>query len=171
MAHFIQCIVGSDTALEKIADNWIHAKRVRINLGYSLIPLTNELLDDMNELANMGKEKSSAAFQNLSKSVEHVLKESSYSERIGYMETEYFGGNGSQSAVSYFKGEVLSGPYVTLTEENGQNHYATPEGASAINSILRDLGVENRSDRDAFDLLGLGQYRSNQQLLKLFQKD
>jgi len=173
MAHIIQCIVGSDAALEKIAADWLHAKRVSINLGYSLIPLTNELLDDMNELANIGMEQSSDAFQNLSKSVEHVLKESAYSEPIGYLETEYCGGIGTQSAICYFKGKVLKGPLVTTTrwDHKMATYLRDPKGEGAINCILYELGLEKRGDMDAFDSLKLGSYRSNQQLLSTLRKD
>ena len=96
------------------------------------------------------------------------LKENSFSNKIGYIETEYFGGSGTQSAILYSKGEIVDSPKLTNTIWDDKNfkYIDQPLGEKAINSILIGLGLQKRRDIDPFDILELGKYRSNEKLIK-----
>ncbi len=168
MGHYIQCIIGKEKVIKELSDNWVYAHKVRLNSGFSLIPLTEELIDDMNELANVGSDPAFEEFQKLSKSIELVLKQNSYKEKIAYIETEYFGGTGVQAAVSYSKGNVFDGPKLTRTSWDYKKceYIDEPIEERAINSILSGLGLEKRNDIDSFDNLGLGNFRSNEKILR-----
>ena len=60
------------------------------------------------------------------------------------METDYFGGIGTQGGVLY---------------ENGRIRIAPHSGDGTINLLLRELGVKCLANKDEFDSLNLGNYR------------
>lgn len=68
----------------------------------------------------------------------------SFRTRLAYIETDYFGGAGTQSGVLYENGKISVGPR---------------SGEGTINFLLKELGVWHYPDRDEFDMLGLGKYR------------
>jgi hypothetical protein len=67
---------------------------------------------------------------------------------LAYVETEYWGGSGGQSAMACVAGRTVAGP-------------SRSRGAGGpINAALQAIGV-NRTERDdAFDAIGLGHRRS-----------
>lgn len=65
--------------------------------------------------------------------------------------TDYFGGHGQQEA-SYF-------------DAHGRiSHFPDNKEGGAINSALAMLGVEQENENDQFDVIGLGKYRSEEDL-------
>eukprot|EP00112_Aurelia_sp_Birch-Aquarium-sp1_P007377 Seg18025.1 transcript_id=Seg18025.1/GoldUCD/mRNA.D3Y31 product="hypothetical protein" protein_id=Seg18025.1/GoldUCD/D3Y31 len=84
----------------------------------------------------------------LSEALIDGLKELSRSCKVAYVETDYFGGQGSQGAVVYDEGECVYGPV-----ENDER---------PISDALKLLGVETREgEYDEFEAVGLCQYRDN----------
>lgn len=71
---------------------------------------------------------------------------------VAYIETEYFGGHGEQTAVFWVGGKI---------QYFGQNSYGP------INHALRTLGVKATADLDEFDTVGLARYRSNRDFQEL----
>jgi hypothetical protein len=63
---------------------------------------------------------------------------------VAYIEAEFFGGTGGQSAVAWSGGSRVLGPL---------------HAQEAINETLRFLGVRADGARDEFDAVGLGRYR------------
>lgn len=63
---------------------------------------------------------------------------------IQKLETDYFGGTGTQGGVLY---------------ENGQISIAPRSGEGTINILLRELGIRRAPNKDEFDSLNLGIYR------------
>jgi len=76
---------------------------------------------------------------------------------IAYVEADFFGGVGIQTAVLWRDGAVLVGPLGRDTDRQA------PPGSTLdtepINTTLRQLGVRRTADRDEFDTLALGQRR------------
>jgi hypothetical protein len=70
---------------------------------------------------------------------------------VASINTDYFGGAGSQSASVTMDGNVI---YEIDDEEFPR--------ARPINEALRLLGVRRKDDMDEFDTIGLGNYRTNQ---------
>ena len=65
-------------------------------------------------------------------------------DELAYVETDYFGGIGTQGGVLY---------------ENGRIRIAPHSGDGTINLLLRELGVKCLANKDEFDSLNLGNYR------------
>lgn len=79
----------------------------------------------------------------LAKMIE-LLQEYSSHTKFAYIETDYFGGVGTQGGVLY---------------ENSRVAIEPRSGAGTINLILRELGVACVPGKDEFDSLNLGKYR------------
>ena len=79
----------------------------------------------------------------------------SSTSEIAFLETDYTGGNGRQSAILYVK-EQVTGPFSTITEWNDETLEIKdkPVGERAINKILCKMGVSSNY-RDAFNALKL----------------
>jgi len=86
-------------------------------------------------------------FQFLTPKIIQVLVRFSEGTRIGYFETDYFGGAGDQGAVLARDGSIVWGPKM---------------GDDSINEILRAMAVEKADNADEFAAIGLGRFRSNQ---------
>jgi len=69
--------------------------------------------------------------------------------RIAYVEVEYFGNAGGQSAVGWQNGECNFGPKSSV--------------AGIINEAARFLGDRATSGQDELDTLGLGKHRRTEQ--------
>lgn len=84
-------------------------------------------------------------------SLETLCQALSASEKLAYVEAEFFGGVGAQACALYENGVLLADP--TVDNE-------------AINHALRWFGVPRDGDRDEFDVAGLGMYRNTAEWLK-----
>jgi hypothetical protein len=70
----------------------------------------------------------------------HFAKELGFG-KYGIIQTDYFGGSGTQRAALY---------------ENGERTLSNAD----INAVLKELGVEKHSGLDEFDTINLSNYRS-----------
>lgn len=91
-------------------------------------------------------------FQCLSKDAEKLAVSASAKGAIAYLETEYFGGDGAQTAIVWDEGKVVYGPCV--------------RSEGTINAALRILGVEAKRGQDEFLTVGLGLVSSNEDFFK-----
>ena len=73
-----------------------------------------------------------------------LMESVSLRTRLAYIETDYFGGTGTQAGVLYEDGRVSLGP------ENG---------GGTIETLLEALGVRPSPGQDRFAALELGRYR------------
>lgn len=110
----------------------------------AIIPLTDELFDEISASEDLGAFEDVDKFYKLSPRVEAWVKRISLNSPVGYLEADYFGGNGGQSAIAWSDGLRVVGPLHT-------------EGA--INQVLSFLGVRSGKDCDEFDAVGLGRHR------------
>ena len=82
-----------------------------------------------------------------------------YGECI-YLETEYFGGVGDQSAYYYKNGKLV-------------NEYLQSHGC--INECLSQMGIQrvnkNGWDCDEFDSVGLGRFRTNESIINHYDQN
>jgi hypothetical protein len=72
---------------------------------------------------------------------------------LAYLEADYFGGTGSQSAQVWDDGHVTLGP---LHLAENQPH---PPTGTPISRALQRLGVDKGNHYDEFDAVGLGRHR------------
>ncbi len=71
---------------------------------------------------------------------------------VAYVETEYFGGMGTQAAATYIAG-------VPTVAGRHTNETGVETDSLAINEALAAIGVRRKGQMDEFDTIGLGRYR------------
>lgn len=144
MAHFISGIIGPFQQLREFASgNSLHSPtRLRGTLGF--LPLSDEHLDSL--FPTQGEFDKSMIY--LSSTLKAALVQLSATSTIAYVETEYFGGSGTQGATVYKEGLCVFEP---TTAQRG-----------VISNALKLLGVVMAPGQaDEFDTVGLGRYRDN----------
>lgn len=82
-------------------------------------------------------------------------------KEILYISTDYFGGFGEQQA------KLVS---VTLDHKDRKKTIKFKDPLFTINKGLAHLGLEPKKDMDQFDILGIGKFRSNEDVLAEFKK-
>jgi hypothetical protein len=161
MGHVLHAVIGANRTLDALK-SWHQLRIIPLPQDFGLIPLTTALHDDIVELANAREPDPYPGFERLSAGVELVLRESSRTGPLAYIETDYFGGVGTQRAIAWQDREVLIGPFATETSWNDAGLIAEPKEAGAINQVLAVLGVWTRGNFDHFDMLGLSHFRSTE---------
>lgn len=139
MGYQLQAIVGKQETLTHGAAAFRQARVVPLTQGFALIPLTDELYDEIGEGGAVER------FAKLSPGVEAWGHRLSASAPVAYLEAEFFGGIGGQSSVGWAHGSRVLGPLHSPT---------------AINEALRRLGVQADGARDEFEAVGLGRHRN-----------
>ena len=133
MGHCVQLIIGKGLGVEALLRAWPQARAVEMRGGWMAVPATVELLGEMAGVAG---------------GLESVLVEVTRGGgSLAYVETEYFGGTGDQSAMVFANGrEVMD--------------IERTRGPGAINAALKKIGVLREAGQDEFDTVGLGERRS-----------
>jgi len=90
MSYYLQALIGKADALGKHTSDFQSARLVPLTQGMALIPLTDELHD---EIGSGGEVE---PFEKLSPGVEQWAQRISFAARIAYIEAEFFGGDGGQ---------------------------------------------------------------------------
>jgi hypothetical protein len=162
LSHVLHSIIGPREAIEEFSNRWRLAYPISLPQNFVMIPFTAALFDDIAELMNILDPDPFVEFERLSASAEIVLREVSKFGVLGYIETDYFGGSGTQSAIAWNKGKILLGALKSEITWNGKSYEETPTGKSAINQILSVLGVWTNQKKDEFDMLNLGNFRDTE---------
>lgn len=110
--------------------------------GLALAPLDESLAD---ALAG-GPDSALPPFERLTPRILAAILGRIGDALFGYIETEYFGGHGTQ------RGAAWRGPVELV---------APSEGNSIVNDVLRTLGVARIAKRDEWDTVELVRFRSN----------
>jgi len=126
MGHCIQAIVGIHDTIQKLTDDWVYAEEIKLPQGYGMVFLTNALFDDITELFSVPDETRYSELDYFTVAVEQFLQQYSFRTKLVYIETDYFGGVGTQAGVLY---------------ENGRISVEPRSGEDTINQLLRELGV------------------------------
>jgi hypothetical protein len=158
MGHQLHAVIGPTGPVSAFASQWARARLVSLPQAFALVPVTDALHDDIVERVAIGEADPFEGFVLLSAGVEAVLREASRVGPLAYIETDYFGGHGSQSAVAWDRGRMLAGPYTT-GEEHRWSFRACLPAQWAINRVLSRMGVRALPFGDGFASLGLGKYR------------
>lgn len=139
MSHCVTAIIAREAVVRRILERHPALLAVPLREDLQLIPLDDDDLD------LLGPEYSTTVegFNYLSPGLESFLAWQSTGGRLVYLETEYFGGAGSQSAVAYENGKPV--PPTPLSHDE-----------NAINRALACMGVRSREPGvDAFTHVGL----------------
>lgn len=147
MGHCIQIVVAEAAVAAGLAQRWPGAMTVALPQGYCALPLTEPLYDAL--AAALPPGATDAEDVRFARAPDGVaLAFAAASREVGplaYLETNYFGGAGSQVAGAWRDGEVRVLEYSTNT--------------GPIDAALRVLGVTPAAGQDAFDALRLGAFR------------
>lgn len=144
MAHCIRAIIGKEP-VRKFANDWVSAKAIELPQGFAMVFMTDELLDDMEELSVLSGDMFPSELDYFTEAVDDIMKRYSSGDKLAYIETDYFGGYGTQGGVLYENGKIAIPPQKC-------------EGGT-INALLREMGVWCKDGNDEFDMLTLGNYR------------
>ncbi|MGE3802534.1 MAG: hypothetical protein AB7H80_16070 [Candidatus Kapaibacterium sp.] len=139
MGYYLQAIIGKQQTLAQHASDFRHARVVPLAQGLAIIPLTDDLYE---EIADDGEVE---RFEKLSSGVEKWGQRISVVAPVAYIEAEFFGGTGGQSAI------VWSGGWRVLEPIHAEN---------AINQVLRFFGIRVDGAHDEFAAVGLGRHRN-----------
>ncbi len=152
MGHSINVFIGKDNIISLFSFEQ-KVSKITLNQGFSMVFLScnfhEELLREYK-----GELVCDNLFVNFDSAVKSLLEKYSSGGMLAYMETDYFGGVGSQTAILYENGRLRISPIQT-------NDFTlwTKDDNRAINIILKELGVKKEDDFDEFDSVGLNGYR------------
>jgi hypothetical protein len=147
MGHSVQLLIGKDAAVDRFFKRWPGSRVVELNGGWQAIPMEGALYAPI-ELAHPGAVRPGQLDVSPLGLEEAMIEATREGGGLAYVETDYFGGSGGQSAMAMVDGVVARQP-------------ERSRGAGGpINSALRAIGVERLGEMDEFDSLGLGERRS-----------
>lgn len=156
MGHHLRAVIGKAQPVAQLARGWPHARLVLLPQGFALIPTTSALRAEMFEaFAEKDAPHPHAELDLLSAALAHAIRDASQGARLAYIETDYFGGVGTQSAIGWENGAVACGPFAG----------SAPNGLP-INTALAWMGAVANTGSDEFDALHLGHYRDTDTVAK-----
>jgi hypothetical protein len=148
MGHCIQALVVPPGIADRLQSSYPQLPRVVARQGFVILPVDTDFIDSVTETR---PPQSTDSFMLLTDAFQDFLQGLSRLGPVAYIETEYFGGTGGQGAAVYADRRVVMKP------EWG--------GSGPINRALKLLGVQRGLLGDRFSALGLGVYRSNDDLI------
>ncbi|WP_145053029.1 hypothetical protein [Paenibacillus xylanexedens] len=143
MGYDFRGIVTSFDAMKRLKEKYTSTKIIPFYNELIVIPLTDEVYDEI----NMNQGTTICNYDYLTEIISSYCREISKLGLVAYIEAEYFGGTGSQSAMVWDSSQVIFEE--TLSQ-------------SAINRSLELLGVCKLQGKDEFDTVGLGRHRNTE---------
>lgn len=148
----LAAMIARPGVLERIAAAYPAARLVSLEQGLALIPYTRELTSAL--AAGSGAVPPETGFRGLTPGLHALLTTTSRIGPIAYVEADYYGRDGWQTAAVWAGGEPVYGPELL--------HRTEPfpaSGGGPIGGALRQLGANAVGRRDEFVAVGLGQER------------
>ena len=142
MGYNLQAFICKQADANIFTENFDKAKNIEIGQGLSLIPMTEELFDQIN---NFVVSDSVDKFEYLTDNIETEILQLIDCKKCAYVEAEYFGGQGGQIAIIW---------------SNGRRQSFFEYGQECINGVLKDFGIKTKLFKDEFDTLNLGRHRN-----------
>ncbi len=129
--YCLEAVVATEPVLHALAGSLEEARIVPLGQHLSLVPMATGAPADLGSL----------------------MAACSAKGPVAYVEAEFFGGTGTQSAQVWDNGKVVLGP---LRLAEGER---PPVAGSPISQALRQLGATRGDHHDEFDAVGLGRHR------------
>jgi hypothetical protein len=139
MGYFLQALIGKQQTFKTNISPFQNVRIVTLQQDIAIIPITNELCEEIGVNSEIEK------FYKLSPEIEEWAQQISAAGFVAYVEAEFFGGTGSQSAIAWNAGSRVINPI---------------HGENAINQILKHLEVNRENAHDEFEAIGLGKHRN-----------
>ncbi len=153
MGYYLQALIGKADVLKNEPKSFPSEYRVELAQGLAMILVTEELCEEIADKFPSENESPLERFEMLTESLVQWAKQISKRTPIAYVEAEYFGGAGGQSAIAWDKAETKFGP---VSAEIGP-----------INQALRFLGAEALSAHDEFEAVGLNRGRDSEDWIEI----
>lgn len=152
MGHHVQAIIVPMASADAISQAWPELPRANLNGGFVAFPVDADLIDN-----RIAPDVTPGTADNqlilLTNGFHEQLRILSCQSQLAYVETDYFGGVGGQGALVMRDGKEIMPP--------------TWRTSGAINDALALIGVRRKLMRDEFDTVGLGDIRSNDDLVEM----
>jgi len=148
MGYYLQAFICKQSDTNIFTDNFDKAKNVVIGQGLSLIPMTKDLYNQINDIA---VSNSVDNFEYLTDNVESKILQLIGDKKIAYVEAEYHGGDGGQVAIIW---------------RDNKRYKFLELGQEKINEVLKDFGAIAEKGEDEFLTLGFGLRRHTSQWLE-----
>jgi hypothetical protein len=146
MGHSVHLIIGKGAAIAAFLQQWPSARAVDMRAGWQAIPV-DEALYDAIEARHSGANRPSGLDVSPLGLSEALAEATAKGGGLAYVETEYFGGTGTQASTAFIDGREVVAPQ-------------SARAAGPINQALRRIGVTRTDADDEFDTIGLGERRS-----------
>ena len=148
MGYYLRAFICKQADADIFTENFGKANNVVIGQGLSLIPMTEDLYDEINDfVVSVSVDK----FEYLTSNIETKVLQSIGKKKFAYVEAEYFGGEGGQIAIIW---------------ENNRREKFLEYGQDKINEVLKDFGVIAEKGKDEFLTLGFGLRRHTREWLE-----
>ena len=142
LGYTLKAYIGKEDCLIPILKKFNKSKKVDLNSGISMIPMTDELFDEINQMENSS---GISTFEFLTENLEQKTIEIIGNQELAYVESEFFGGQGG---------------HIGILWRNGKRDILTEFDKSSMNNILKELGVNRTLLKDEFEITGLGENRN-----------
>lgn len=143
MGHNIQAFISKEKVISQMASDWLMEKKT-LKQGFAMIFLTNELFDNVTELDGLENQLDCEELRLFTTAIQHLMEKYTFRQEMAYIETDYFGGVGTQAGLLMRNQQIVIGPQKT---------------AGTINVLLKEMGVCREKGQDEFASLGLDKYR------------
>jgi hypothetical protein len=164
MGHHINGLIGSPQSLSGLASRFGHPAPTHLEHGLVIVPLDEQRLDAL----ATSDEEAIEGFTYLTATMAGEIVNALNGGRALYIETDYFGGMGGQSAALFENGALAwKDAESNLTPVPSPSWFSrlfrredAPKPKSPISQGLARLGVVLEGYSDEFDRVGLGRFRS-----------
>ncbi len=141
MGYILRAFIGKKTYLTSIQVKYTSSKLVDLNHEISMIPMTDELFDEMNKMIIT---PGILSFKFLTENIEKITLQLIGNHELAYVESEFLGGQGG---------------HVGIIWKNGKRNFVGHFKRNTMNEILNKLGVIKTSFKDEFETIGLNKHR------------
>lgn len=149
MAYVLSALLGDRAAMSRLAEHLIGCKVVDLPQGVTMIPFNDVARRAVGAKPPTRDADARWPFSDLAHEAAESLASVAGVGKIIYVEVDYFGNAGGQSAIGWQDGRCCFGP----------KHAP----GDIVNQAARFLGVQAASGQDEFDTLGLGAHRKTEQ--------
>lgn len=154
MGHSITAVIGAPAVVARVVDAAGCPAPTDLKFGLQIAPLGHQQIDQLTQL-QPGERFD--GFIYLSAGLQNALIDAIVQGTLVYLETDYFGGTGSQAAAVLSAGSVVMRASMPVGREPARRK-------DPINTALRALGIEAATGEDEFDTIGLRRFRDLESL-------
>jgi len=162
----LAAIVGFEAVIKSSDGRFREMRCAGLENGLALIPVTNELLFELAQDAEMSLNEKTPEFfgsikpRRLTPQLVSLLLELSVFTPVAFVEAAYESGAGEQVAILWQAHKIILGPTTTSWGHFGRTENKVRLSDMAINCALRRMGVRTQVGKDEFDTIGLGRKRN-----------